>query len=352
MALNYTSDIMALYTAKVGNDANYQSPGNFGLPAADAGPLVGVASTTIGTRGSYTTIPAATTTGGATFQTRMRLLTVATVASAGTSGAVPGAVVTILGGVQPTPATLTITDTTVLTVTIVGVGSGGTPGAATLTGTTGAGTKFQATVVIQVGGTLTGAPTPVVTVGGDYTTNPTSLAVEPVTATASLVGVTVAVTMGVLTATILAAGVISTLPTSPVSVSGATGATFTFTYAVDSLVVTAPGTYEDGSAAPTITFASGAATATATLAVAGTSGVNTEKLLTMVEVIRSLIAETTTPNQLRDIHEILRKMMMTMKWGGPITYTAANFATNARAAAMNYIAKNPTHGHQPLIQGF
>ncbi len=352
MALNYTSQILTLYGANVGNDANYQSPGNFGLPPADAG-SVGVASATIGTRGSYTTIPSATAPGGVTFQTRMRLLTVATVAASGT-GYAPGAVVTILGGTQPTPATLTITDTKVVAVTIVGVGSGGTPGAATLTGTTGAGTKFQATVVIQSGGTLTGAPAPVITVAGDYTTNPTVLTLEPVTATASLVGVTVSVTMGVLTTTILAAGVISTLPPSPASVSSGSGsgATFTFTYAVDSLSVTAPGVYEDASTPPTIAFSSGAATATAVLAVAGAAAVATEKLLTMVEILRSLIAEVTTPSQLRNIHEVIRNMLSTMKFGGPTSFSAANFAANAQSEALNYIAKNPTYSHQPVSQGY
>src|ERR1700733_173174 len=68
-----------------------------------------------------------------------------------------------------------------------------------------------------------------------------------------------------------------------------------------------------------------------------------QKLLTLVEVLRSLIAETTGPSQLRDIHEVLRKMMMTMKWGGPTTYSASSFATKAQSAALNYIAKNPTH---------
>ncbi len=77
-----------------------------------------------------------------------------------------------------------------------------------------------------------------------------------------------------------------------------------------------------------------------------------QKLLTMIEVIRSLIAETTSPNQLRDIHEVLRKMMMTMKFGSASTFSAANYATRAQAAALNYVAKNPTHSQQPLIQGY
>jgi hypothetical protein len=68
------------------------------------------------------------------------------------------------------------------------------------------------------------------------------------------------------------------------------------------------------------------------------------KLLTFIEVLRSLIAETTSTDQLKDIHEVLRKMMACMKFGGSSGYTAANFATNAQAAALHYIAKNPTHG--------
>lgn len=75
---------------------------------------------------------------------------------------------------QGMPLTNTITS-----ASIVGGGSGGTPGPVTLTGTTGTGTKFQIAAVIGAGGSvvsLGGVTTP-----GLYTVLPTDLAAEPVT---------------------------------------------------------------------------------------------------------------------------------------------------------------------------
>ncbi|TAL08057.1 MAG: hypothetical protein EPO02_13780 [Nitrospirae bacterium] len=154
------------------------------------------------------------------------------VPSAAGTGYVPADTITIAGGDYTTPAVLTVTDTKVITATVVAGGTGGTPGAVTITGTTGTGTKFQATGTITAGGILSGALT--VSVAGDYTVNPTDITAEPVTG-GSLSGCTVALTMGVLTVSVTTAGNYTTLPTSPasqLSTSGSgTGATFTLTTA-------------------------------------------------------------------------------------------------------------------------
>lgn len=346
MALNYTSDILSLYATDIATDANYQSPGNFDLPAAISGET-GVTSVTIGTAGSYAynAQPTATASAGtATFSVNMDVVTVSAVVAPGTLK-VPGDVLVVAGGTTTHPATLTITHTQVVGVTIVGVGSGGTPGAATLTGLSGTGTKFQATVVIQGDGTLTGAPAPVITVAGNYTANPT-LSGEMVSATASLTGVTVNLVMGVLTTTISDAGVYSVTPSAtPIhankSTPVGTDATFTLLFGVNSLDVLTPGFYDE--VAPTIAFSGGSAAATANLG-ATTYQTDTQKLFTLVEVVRSLIAEANGPAQLKDIHEVLRKMLAAMRFGGPTSFSAANLAASALDAAMNYIAKNPTHG--------
>src|SRR4051812_25255183 len=99
MALDYTVDLMALYNSKIGNDANYQSPGNFNLSVAEAG-SVGVASATIDTAGVYTTVPTATAaTGAATFSTRMKLISSTVVAVPG-SGYAIGNTLTLVGGTK------------------------------------------------------------------------------------------------------------------------------------------------------------------------------------------------------------------------------------------------------------
>lgn len=348
MSLNFTSDIMTLFDTNVGNDANYQAPGNYGLTAALTG-SVGVETVTITGAGSYAfnaQPTASPSVGSAVFSVRMKLVTVSAVVGAGTIK-VPGDVLVVAGGTTSDAATVTVTHTKVVSVAINGVGSGGTPGASTLTGTTGTGTKFQATVVIQGDGTLTGAPAPVITVAGDYTVNPT-LTAEPVTATASLVGVTVDLVMGVLTVSISHPGVYSALPgATPISANTSpvvgTAATFTLLFGVNSIVVTSGGAYE--TIAPTVNFSgAGGATATANLASASTQDEDTQKLFMMVELLRSLIAETTSVIELKDLHEVLRKMMMEMKFGGKTTYSAATMASRALDSAMNYVAKNPTHG--------
>lgn len=80
MAIDFNANVLSLYAADIAADANYQSPGNFGLP---------------------TGFGARTLTGG-------------TVAVAG-SGYTPGQLLTISGG----------THTTVATITVLTVSSGG-----------------------------------------------------------------------------------------------------------------------------------------------------------------------------------------------------------------------------------
>ena len=154
------------------------------------------------------------------------------------TGAVPGQVDTLSGGTllaagnlpTPTATQITVTDTQVVSVVINSVGSGGTPGPATLTGTTGTGTTFQCTVVIQSNGTLTGAPAPVLTVPGDYTVNPTSLSAEPVTSddAGPLTGATVTLTMGALLGAVTRVGGYAVPPANPVA--GSNGRTWTLLF--------------------------------------------------------------------------------------------------------------------------
>jgi hypothetical protein len=348
MALNYSSDILPFFETDIATDANYQAPGNFGLSTTQVG-AVGVASATIDTAGSYTTQPTATSTGGATYQVRMKVITVSAVAAAGTVYA-PGNVLTLAGGTAINASNtgqLTVATVKLISATINNGGTG-YGNASTFTVSVAGGTStITATlsVTTNAGGVVTTINS--VSAAGSYTVLPTLTgnAVTGDNGSDFGTGLTLDLVFGILTTTISRAGVYTAIPSNPVSVTGGggTGATFTLAWGVDSLVVTSGGFYEDG-VAPTITFSAGAAAATAVLAAETDFQEDTQKLLVLVELIRSLIDETTSTVQLKDLHEVLRKMMMEMKFGSKISYSGSDTADRALASAMNYIAKNPKHG--------
>ena len=229
----------------------------------------GIESVTITNPGNYSSniVPVLGGPGsGATLVSHMEVRTLTTLA-AGT-GYVPGDVVAFAGGTFTDRANATVTNTRVVSATIVNGGTGGTDGAQTVTGTTGTGTKFQAAVTIS-GGIITAVNS--ISVAGNYTVNPTDIADEPVTG-ASLTGARLAVVMGVLLATPnLEDGDYTSIPANPVaqfSTTGSgTGATFTVTWQLLSVAVTAAGSgYTDAS---TLSFTGTAGVAAAASLVLG-----------------------------------------------------------------------------------
>lgn len=223
------------------------------------------------------------TVAGGTFSTAMRA-TVATAKLISTSLATAGTgykvndIITAAGGTAATKATFTVTHTEAVSATVVAGGTGGTPGAVTLTGTTGTGTKFQATGTIGGDGILAGAL--VVTVAGDYTADLNNAAVEPVTATASLIGCMVSVGLGVKTFTISEAGIYSvtstTLWQTSVAPAGGTGVTFsTASWGVLTATVSEVGAYTADPSNPVSTTSNLAgtnATLTVTMITAASAG--------------------------------------------------------------------------------
>jgi len=190
------------------------------------------------------------------------------------AGYAPGDTVNPDGGTG-TEAVFTVTSTKVITVDVVGVGSGGTPGAATITGTTGTGTKFQCAVTIDGGGSISAVGA--ITLAGNYTVNPTDITVEPVTG-GSLSGATVILKMGVKTLSLTTAGVYTVNPTSiavseTTAVTGTgTGMLCTFVMGVNAIIsITNAGSYTVN---PTLTnnaVTNGATGATVTIVM----GINT-----------------------------------------------------------------------------
>lgn len=351
MALDFTTDIMALFDSKVGNDANYQAPGNFGLPLSMTG-SVGVDHATVTVAGSYTTAPTATASAGdATFQVRMKAVTVSSVGAAGTIYS-PGDLLTVVGGTATSnsnKAKLSVATVKLVSATINAGGTGYDGGSASTFDVTVAGGTHGAAAVVNVTTDGSGVVTTVnsVTTPGSYTALP-SLSANAVVGddgTNHGNGLTLDLVFGVLSVTINTAGIYTALPSNPVATTesgSGTAATFNLAWGVDSLVVTEAGVYE--AAAPTINFSAGAAAATAVLGSATVRDTDDKKLLMMVELIRSLVDETNSTVQLKDMAEVMRKMLAAMKFGAPESYNASATADAAVAAAMNYIARNPAHG--------
>lgn len=340
MALDFTNDVMPLFATNVGNDANYQSPGNFALGTNLTG-SVGIASVTITSAGTYTSVPTATaSSGSATFSTRMKLLSGSTVNAAGTGYAI-GNVLTLSGGTKTTAATVTVATAKLVSATIAAGGTG-YGNAQTITVTVAGGTSSQA-ATISVTSDSSGVITTVnsVSQAGSYTVLPT-LSANAVTG-GSGSGLALNLVFGVNTVTVSQPGVYSALPSNPIAVTGGAGTGFTLTgsWGVQGLVLTNAGTYE--SVAPTIGFSSGSAAATAVLAPQAETDENTQKLFTLVEIVRSLVAECDNPAQAKQIHEVLRKMMSAMRFGGPTTFSASEMAVDALNSGMRYFASNNKH---------
>lgn len=143
----------------------------------------------------------------------------------------PGDTVTLGGGTLlaaggiPTPAhtELTVTDTQLVSATIVAAGTGGTPGSAQVIGTTGTGTMFILDVTINGSGHISSIDD--INAAGDYTVNPTDLTDEPVADNSSsgITGASVSVVMGALLAEIAVAGAYATPPANPVSQASSSG---------------------------------------------------------------------------------------------------------------------------------
>lgn len=158
---------------------------------------------------------------GASFTTKMKAVayTVGT-AQSSTGSYAPSNTITLTGGTFTTATILTVTHTQLVSATVAAAGASGTPGAVVLTGTTGTGTKFQINGTIGGGGTLSSVSS--IVVAGNYTVNPTLLTAEPVTG-GGLVGATLSIKIGVLTATISTAGVYTVYPSNPVSQGASSG---------------------------------------------------------------------------------------------------------------------------------
>lgn len=145
---------------------------------------------------------------------------------------IPADTITLNDGAPTTHGVLAVATTGVTSATIAAAGTfTGTTGTYTVTGTTGTGTKFTASCTLTNGSGITAVLS--ILTAGAYTVNPTTLTSEPVTAT-NLSTAALNIIMGVVSATITTAGIVTTVPTNPVaqtSSSGAgTGATFTLTY--------------------------------------------------------------------------------------------------------------------------
>ena len=162
------------------------------------------------------------------------------------TGYAPSDTITLAGGTATTKAVVTVGTTRVNSATVVGAGTGGTPGSATVTGTTGTGTKFSATVHINQAGNIDGVLA--ITVPGSYTANPTTPSVEPVTG-GGLSGATLALAMGPNDVSVSNAGVYSANPSgflfTQYSTSGSgTGAQFqNALMGVETASVTIAGSY-------------------------------------------------------------------------------------------------------------
>ena len=165
--------------------------------------------------------------------------------NAGVGVYAPADTIHLTGGTQTTPAVLSVVTTFVTAAAIASAGSGGTNGSQTVTGTTGTGTKFQAKVTVT-GGAI--ASVDLILVSGLYSVNPTNPAAEPVTG-AGLTGATLNLSLGVAGFAISNAGVFTANPPggtfTQASTSGSgTGAAFAGAImAPHAMGVVTPGVY-------------------------------------------------------------------------------------------------------------
>lgn len=150
-----------------------------------------------------------------------------TVLTPGVGNYAPADTIHVNGGVQTVSAILTVATTKVVSATVAAGGSGGTDGTQEVTGTTGTGTPFQAFVTVS-GGVITTVVS--ISVPGSYSVNPTVPGAEPVTG-AGLTGAELDVVLGVNTVTVTTPGTFTINPVNGVLVQSTTsgsgtGATF------------------------------------------------------------------------------------------------------------------------------
>lgn len=338
MAMNYTTNIMALYGTTVANDAAYQAPGTYGLPTtATAG---GIGSITIGgTNNAYTTVPgfsvAGDTGSGFTGTVRMKVATAA-VNAAGT-GYAPADTITLTLGTPVSSATraiITVATTKVVSATIAAGGTGygiAQTFAATLVG--GTGTPAQLNVTSSAGGVITTINS--VSVAGSYTVNPTLAGVA--TTGGAGTGFTANVVIGVATITLSTAGqytAVATSATQAATSGSGTGFTAnTITFSVDSVAITAAGSY---TGALTGTFGAGNATAVVAY---DANGLYESRLLTMIEVLRAYFASVGSAEEANAGKDVVMRMMSRVRTGG--TFNASTIATSLQKAGVVRFAKRP-----------
>jgi len=358
MALNFTSNILSLYAGNVGNDANYQSPGNFGVPPEYVqGDGVTVKVTSAGT--GYTAIPnvnfnnAGTGGSGAAGSARMKVLT-AVVGSARGSGYQINETLSHSDGTATTPANYRVEriapaasqgHANYNNTGSNGTFAGGTGYAPSDTITLNDGTVITVTAVSS--GVVTQFTMNVAASTGSATNRPT---LTQTSSSGAGIGFTLTLhtaNQGVHTVAISHPGVFSALPTTTnggttVAPAGGTGANLNTTWGVAQVVMTNNGT--DYTSAPVATASAGNAVFEALLSPnAGTGpSVNERSLLTMVEVLRSYIATLENPGEARFANTLFRKMLAELnQGGGASSYDAAATATRALNEGMRFYAKRP-----------
>ena len=159
--------------------------------------------------------PSATAMGGDVPRSRS---TGVTVEQRGT-GAVPGALLGVVGGLLNQAGVVTtfkIANTVVTNVYLVAGGTGGVDGTIQFTGTTGTGVFFTAFGLV-VGGIMRAITS--LDNGGRYNTNPTNLANEPCYAGGGLTGLVISMTMGASSFNNLTSADYITPPPNPATVT-------------------------------------------------------------------------------------------------------------------------------------
>jgi hypothetical protein len=355
MALDFTTNILSLYAGNVGNDANYQSPGNFGIPAAYvAGGGVTVNVTSGGS--AYTAIPnvnfnnTGTNGTGAAASARMKVATVA-INAVGTGYQINDKI-SHNQGTAATPTVYNVdriapinaqTQTNFDNVAPNGTFAGGTGYANGNTITLSDNTVV--TVVANAGGVVTQFSLVSTASTGSTTNRPT---LTQVSTNGSGVGFSLTLhtaNQRLHTISINQEGLWSVLPTTTggtttVAPAGGTGATVNTTFAVALVVMTNNGA--DYTSAPVATPSAGNATFQAVLAAdtGTTPSLNERSLLTVIETLRSYFATIESAGEARFVNTVLRKMLAELQQGGGAsTYSAANNATRARNEAMRFYAK-------------
>ena len=342
MAINYTSDIIsAMYASKVAVSAAYQSPGTYNIPAlyASGGPVLGVTVVSPGT--GFTSRPTPVITGDGSGATATCTLTqnIPTAVAARGTAYVVGNILTLTGGTQTTPATYVVATLELATLAINAAGSGYNVGdVVTLAGGTFS-TPATITVSTLTGGPGTGISTFAITTRGNYTVPSAALtqaSASPATGTGATFQTGV---FGVRSVTIGTPGVYTVLPGNPVSVTGGggAGATFTVDWGVGAFTITAAGTLYNRAA---ITFSPSGGGTPGSYTVTFNPSTTEQELLTMVELVRAYFANVASAQEAKLAQQVIGRMVAALQQGAGTTYTAANNASRAQAAALRFFAKH------------